>query len=114
MVGVVMDGTLAQAHTANMQSSLGLPDGYTVLHAACHAGNAKVVKYLLSRCCHRCHTGGQWIIPQGQPWRWWHLDEVDMRSRTVLERRPPLLWGLSEMNGRRINMEDRMLVEYNA
>ena len=32
-----------------MQASLGLPDGFTVLHAACHAGNAEVAAYLLER-----------------------------------------------------------------
>jgi hypothetical protein len=30
------------------------------------------------------------------------------------ERIPPLLWGVSKMNGWRIDMEDRRLVEYNA
>mmetsp|Transcript_18381 Transcript_18381/g.29930 ORF Transcript_18381/g.29930 Transcript_18381/m.29930 type:complete len:1041 (+) Transcript_18381:313-3435(+) len=39
---------LVEARSANMMSSLGLPDGFTVLHAACHAGNAEVVEYLLA------------------------------------------------------------------
>lgn len=35
------------ARTANMSSSLGLPDGYNMLHAACHVGNVDIVTYLL-------------------------------------------------------------------
>jgi hypothetical protein len=61
MLKANVGGTLSQVRTANMQSSLSLPNGYTMLHAACHAGNAKVVKYLLLRCrrCRlRCLTAG--------------------------------------------------------
>ncbi len=61
------DGTLAQAHTANMQLSLGLPDGYAVLHAACHAGNAEVVEYLLSCRQRRRHTAGDGSSPRDDP-----------------------------------------------
>ncbi len=48
MLEANVDGTLAQARIANMQSSLGLPDGYTMLHAACHMGTTR----LSSICCH--------------------------------------------------------------
>ena len=61
------DKTLAQACTANMQLGLGLPDGYIVLHAPCHAGNAKVVEYLLSSCRRRCHTAGNVSSPRDDP-----------------------------------------------
>jgi serine/threonine protein phosphatase PrpC len=44
-----VNGMLGRSRTANMSSSLGLPDGYTMMHAACHAGNVEVVEYLLSR-----------------------------------------------------------------
>ncbi len=37
-----------------------------------------------------------------------------MQGRTALEWRPPLLWGVSKMNGWQIDTEDRMLVEYYA
>ena len=62
------DGTLARARTANMSSSLGLPDGYTTLHAACHAGNVEVVEYLLGT-----------MLPGDDL-----LDEVDVQGRTAL------------------------------
>ncbi|KAL7529532.1 hypothetical protein ACHAXR_004652 [Thalassiosira sp. AJA248-18] len=38
---------LLTARSANM-NSLGLPDGFTVLHAACRVGNEEVVNYLLN------------------------------------------------------------------
>ena len=41
------DKSYMRARTANMSSSLGLPDGYTMLHAACHVGNVDIVAYLL-------------------------------------------------------------------
>jgi serine/threonine protein phosphatase PrpC/ankyrin repeat protein len=41
------DQSYIHARTANMSSSLGLPDGYTMLHAACHVGNVDIVAYLL-------------------------------------------------------------------
>ncbi len=37
---------------------------------------------------------------------------MDLQGRTALERRLPLLWEVSEMNGWRIDMEDRVLMEY--
>ncbi|KAL3771318.1 hypothetical protein ACHAWU_005786 [Discostella pseudostelligera] len=38
---------LLHSRSANMWSALGIPDGYTILHAACHVGNGEVVTYLL-------------------------------------------------------------------
>ncbi len=61
------NGTLARARMANMQSSLGLPDGYTVLHATCHTGNAEVDDYLLSRRCRQRHTAGDGPSPRDNP-----------------------------------------------
>jgi hypothetical protein len=36
-----------------------------------------------------------------------------MQGRMALERRLLLLWGVSKMNGWWINMEDKLLMEYN-
>jgi hypothetical protein len=82
------DGTLAGARTANMQSSLGLPDRYTVLHAASYAGNAKVVKYLLSPCHCHCHKAGCGSSPRdnlgiGGTWMRWMCREGQRWSRTA-------------------------------
>jgi serine/threonine protein phosphatase PrpC len=38
---------LLHSRSANMWSALGIPDGYTILHAACHVGNVEVLTYLL-------------------------------------------------------------------
>ncbi len=107
------DGTLAQACTANMQSSLGLPDGYTMLHAAYHAGNTKVVEYLLSPAATVItrwamdHPPGTTLVlvAPGQGGR-------AGQDSTGAETAAPVR-GFQDERWR-INMEDRVLVEYDA
>ena len=68
---------LLRARSANMES-LGLPTGFTVLHAACHAGNEEVVEYLLNN--HVFLLGEE--EEESRPML--DLNVVDLQGRTAL------------------------------
>lgn len=74
-----------------MASCLGLPNGFTVLHAACHVGNEEVVDYLLANHVRLCvdelnSNGGD--VACGQETRkdkpMLDLNERDVQGRTAL------------------------------
>mmetsp|Transcript_36886 Transcript_36886/g.77878 ORF Transcript_36886/g.77878 Transcript_36886/m.77878 type:complete len:984 (+) Transcript_36886:161-3112(+) len=69
---------LISARSANMTGSLGLPDGFTVLHAACHAGNGEVVEYLLK------HFVVSEVECDGGAGPALDLSERDLQGRTAL------------------------------
>ncbi|KAL7478237.1 hypothetical protein ACHAW6_004011 [Cyclotella cf. meneghiniana] len=47
---------LVQSRSANMNNLDGLPDGFTLLHAACYGGNAEVVSFLLQEYILKQHA----------------------------------------------------------